>query len=100
MNDAFFRRAQALVLTALRHNGPLKSHVLTDLCKRMGLIDSSQAGSLFSSLRNHGLIEPYAHYKRSNGQSDGVVWGATGFYPRLTLLVEPRFVGKCELESV
>jgi len=28
-------------------------------------------------------IEPYANYKRSNGQLDGVVWAATGVYPQL-----------------
>lgn len=81
-----FRRAQALVLTALRHNGPIRSHVLTDLCIGAELIDENQAGALFSQLRRLKLIEPHAKYKRANGQLDGVVWAATGFYPQLKTL--------------
>jgi len=86
-NDSSFRRAQALVLTAVRHNGPLKSHVLTDLCIGAELIDQNQVGALFSGLKSRGLIEPYANYKRSNGQLDGVVWAATS-YPVLLSVVE------------
>ena len=82
-NQDSFRRAQALVLTALRHNGPLKSRLLTEMCVSAELIDESQAGALFSQLRRLKLIEPYAKYKRSNGQLDGVVWAATS-YPRLS----------------
>lgn len=87
-----FRKAQALVLTALRHNGPLKSHVLTELCLQESLVEFAQLGALFSSMRQHGLIEPYAQYKRANGQRDGIVWAATS-YPRLTLFVDPRLIG-------
>jgi len=90
-NDSSFRRAQALVLTAVRHNGPLKSHVLTELCLRDGLIELPQVGALFSGLKQRRLIEPYANYKRFNGQLDGVVWAATS-YPVLSLVVEK---GRC-----
>lgn len=82
-----FRRAQALVLTAVRYNGPLKSHVLTDMCISACLINEKQAGALFSQLRRLKLIEPYGSYKRSNGQLDGVVWAATS-YPVLLSAVE------------
>lgn len=81
-NEAEFRRAQALVLTAVRHNGPIKSHVLTELCIGAELIEPNQVGAMFSGLKSRGLIEPYANYRRQNGQLDGVVWAATS-YPRL-----------------
>jgi phosphoribosylcarboxyaminoimidazole (NCAIR) mutase len=35
------------------------------------------------------LIEPYAYYKRLNGQLDGVVWAATS-YPVLSSVVEKK----------
>jgi hypothetical protein len=97
-NQDAFRRAQALVLTAVRHNGPLKSHVLTDLCLREGLIFPNQIGALFSQLRRLKLIEPYANYKRQNGQLDGVVWAATGFYPQLTQRADSWTVFNCSSE--
>jgi hypothetical protein len=96
-NTASFRRAQALVLTALRHNGPIKSHVLTELCLGHCLIEFTQIGALFSSLNQQRLIEPYANYKRANGQRDGVVWAATDSYPRLTLLAEPKLINELEI---
>jgi hypothetical protein len=81
MNDASFRRAQALVLTALRHNGPTKSHVLVEICISAGLIDKRQIGAVFSGLRNVRLIEPYRKYKKKRGY--GIVW-ASSCYPTLT----------------
>jgi hypothetical protein len=86
-NEAFFRRAQALVLTALRHNGPLKSHVLTELCLRDGLINHSQIGALFAAMSQKHLIRQHGAYKRANGQKDGVIWEAASAPPRLTDVV-------------
>ena len=81
--ESRFRRAQAVVLTAVRHNGPLSSETLTAMCINNGLIDISQAGAIFQTLRAKGLIEPWSKFKRSNRKAYGTMWSAPNHYPVL-----------------
>lgn len=70
-----FRKAQALVLTAVRHNGPVHKDELFALCYQQELVNESQEWALFDSLMRRNLIE------RHNGHNKfGEYYRAAGWY--------------------
>ncbi len=73
----FGERARALILERLGQ-GPASGEDCTDYCASKGLqfADGRALGSIYSSLRRAGLIEPagFCARRRGHGTAGGIVW--------------------------